>query len=263
MKRITFISPIEAMQGNLSGEQDLTYANGVKAYDCETGTSNAANNYQPRFIGARRAKDGLKYFSVRTKSTNTLTAESKKAMALLGGMGSMVGAIFADKTSQLHLKLVDYYIQIVKGFNGGTSTTVSFRKWVSDFVYQALMVGSVVTIPSAGESDPSFSISNPWGSAGGDYDVEVPSEVLAKFWNQLKANGISFFVNNLQGIAITGETWATMIANSSENILGAAVSGDNVKIGDEYVLTATGAAVLKTDTIAANAKYRLSAELPA
>lgn len=262
MKRITFISPIEAMQGNLSGEQDLKYADGVKAYDCETGTSNAANNYQPRFIGARRAKDGLKYFSVRTKSTNTLTAESKKAMALLGGMGSMVGAIFADKTSQLHLKLVNYYLSIVGAALRGEKK-VSFRKWVSDFVYQALMIGGVVTIPSAGESDPSFSISNPWGNSGGDYDVEVPSEVLAKFWNQLKANGISFFVNNLQGIAITGETWATMIANSSENILGAVVSGDNVKIGDEYVLTATGAAVLKTDTIAANAKYRLSAELPA
>lgn len=266
MKRIEFISPVDAMRGNLSGEQDLRYADGTKAYEGVDGEANAAKNYQPRFVGAKRASTGLKYFSVKTKATTNLTPNAKKAMARLGGMGSFIGVILANKTSALYAKLQSIYFKARPSLLIG-GKPVTFRYWLSQFVYPALQVGSVITIPPvmAGETvlESGCTISNPWGNGGGDYDVEVSNAILAKFWNQLKANGISFLVDSMQGIAYTGETWATMIANSDENILGAVVSGDNVKIGDQYILTSAGAAVVKTDAIVANAKYILADTLPA
>ena len=266
MKRIEFISPVEAMRGNLSGEQDLRYADGTKAYEAVDGQANAAKNYQPRFVGAKRASTGLKYFSVKTKATTNLTSNAKKAMARLGGMGAFIGVILADKSSALYTKLQSLFFKAQPSlFVSGKPVT--FRSWLSSYVYPALQVGSVITIPAAmaGSTvlEDGCTISNPWGNGGGDYDIEITSEAFAKFWNQLKANGISFSVDSMLGIATTGESWNSMISNSDENILGATVSGDNVKIGALYVLTAAGVAVVKTDTIAANGKYILADTLPA
>lgn len=94
MKRIEFIAPVEAIRGNLSGAQKLRYPTDDQgAYEGPVGSVNYARNYAPRFVGAKVAKSGLKYFSVRTKTANHLTAKSKKAMALLGGCGAIYAAL--------------------------------------------------------------------------------------------------------------------------------------------------------------------------
>lgn len=85
MKRIEFIAPVEAMRGNLSGAQKLTYpTKDNSAWDAPTGKQNGATNYQPRYIGSRRSKDGRKGFSVRTRNTINVTPVMRTNMALLG-----------------------------------------------------------------------------------------------------------------------------------------------------------------------------------
>ena len=91
MKRIEFIAPVEAMRGNLSGKQELEYPlNENPAFYAPTG-KHYATNYQPRFIGAKRASDNLKYFAIRTKSAVNMTTNSILAMAALGAAGAIIG----------------------------------------------------------------------------------------------------------------------------------------------------------------------------
>ena len=57
MKRIEFISPVEAMRGNLSRtKQTLLYAeNDNPAWDAPVDKRSYARNYQPIFVGAKVA----------------------------------------------------------------------------------------------------------------------------------------------------------------------------------------------------------------
>lgn len=95
MKRIEFIAPVEAMRGNLSGKQELKYAeNENPAYEAPNGAQ-SAHNYQPRFIGAKRAASGLKYFAVRTKQTAVLNGKTRMQMALTGAIAAIRSAVMA------------------------------------------------------------------------------------------------------------------------------------------------------------------------
>lgn len=83
MKRIEFVPGILAMRGNISGNQKVGYPlNGGAAYDAPEGV-NHATTYRASYIGARRAKDGLTYFSVKTKQTVNITPEARLKWAVL------------------------------------------------------------------------------------------------------------------------------------------------------------------------------------
>lgn len=194
MKRIEFIAPVEAMRGNLSGKQDLLYAeNDNKAYLGPVGSVNYARNYSPRFIGAKIAKNGKKYFTVRTKSANHLTAKSKKAMALLGGTGAIFGSIMRDKTSELYASL---YAQFIELQNAGSKKT--FRQSVCDAI-RAGLESKLGQIPYAGPRGVVY-ITNPWRAQGQTPNVSISQEILIKFWSELAlspaavgyANGLPF-----------------------------------------------------------------------
>ena len=252
MKRIEFLAPVEAMRGNLSGAQNLKYpTQNNKAFESPEDSVNYARNYSTRFIGAKRASDGLKYFAVKTKTATHITARSLMAMALLGAAGAMYAALVRDKASATYAGI---YAQWVELQNVGN--TKSFRRYVMDNFRQMLATKST-NVTFAGPR-PAVTVNNPWVASEQTVGVQVINAILVKFWTQLAGNGITFEVDSIKGIADAGETFSQLINNDSKNILG--LSRNNIgptayvtlgsrylKYGEDYVSS--------DDTIIANAKY--------
>lgn len=222
MKRIEFIAPVEAMRGNLSGRQDLLYAeNDNKAYYGPVGSVNYARNYSPRFIGAKRASDGRKYFSVKTKTANHLTTKAKYAMALLGGTGAIVAAILRNKTLTPY---VEAYAQWLELQNLGNKKT--FRETLSAWVRQGLANKSA-TIAFAGPR-PVYSIPNPWISTEGQAaGAQISNEILWKFALELGHDDLKQLLITYNGPAGNGikvmtlkrtsQDWATQATSQGIN----------------------------------------------
>lgn len=252
MKRIEFIAPVEAMRGNLSGKQKLQYpTDNLGAYEGPMGSVNYARNYSPRFIGAKIAKSGKKYFAVRLRTANHLTVKSKKAMALLGGTGAMVGAILRDKSSALYTSLYAMHLKIQE-----LGDTRTFRKYLTDHILAGLAAKSA-TIVVTGPLSP-ISIDNPWMYEGGGANVKVSQQVLVKFWTELTSDGIEFTVAGQKGVAHTGDDF-DRICNADYNILGlieAEVGGETyIKFGTQFVQNSSQEYVGIADVITANAAY--------
>lgn len=220
-KRIEFIAPVEAMRGNLSGRQTLEYpTNDNQAYDAPEG-KHYATNYQPRYIGAKRASDSLKYFAVRTKNAINKTAASTQAMAVLGGGGAIVGAILRDKTAQIYLAcLTQYQIEVSSGVDWK-----SLREFLSAKVMQALRDKSHMIYIS-----PLVTIGNPYvsGAEVPTFTVEISSKTLVKFWTALADGPFVAKIDGQTMIAHVGDTFGT-VASSNYNILGLKILNiDNV-----------------------------------
>lgn len=210
MKRIEFIAPVEAMRGNLSGTQkNLEYpTDNNAAYESPVGSRNYARNYRPCFIGAKRAADGLKYFGVRTKSSIGMTSKAKHAMALLGGTGALYGAIVRDKSDAIYLSLLNMYNRMVDTI---PSFKVSFHKWLSNQLYTMLAdYKEYVTIAGPGGS---VQIDNPWMYSADEPNIHISSDILKKFWTELRKDGIVIKVQQeIDGLqdfyVIKGKTFA-------------------------------------------------------
>lgn len=211
MKRIEFIAPVESMRGNLSGAQKLEYpTENLGAYDSVPGNVNYAKNYSARFIGAKVARTGKKYFSVRTKSANHLTAKSKKAMALLGGTGALVGAILANKSGA-------YYTGIVAQYEALTELGMkkSLRKYMSEIIRAGLE--SKQTFIAFSGPRTLVQVPNPWIT----YETLphlVSDAILVKFWDVLAANGTYFTVDGATGIN-DDEDFNYIVGNEGLNVL--------------------------------------------
>lgn len=177
MKRIEFIAPVEAMRGNLSGNQKLTYGENQKAaYDGEVGKVEYANAYSPRFVGAKRSKDGYKYFQVRTKSAVGLTVKSKSAMALLGG--SSLCYLYVSK-DLINLNAFQAAFRAARE----TDASLTFRKWLQGICYEMLAMkqGRV----EVGDVE----LLNPFGTTAsqgeGESLPELPHDKFVKFFPEL------------------------------------------------------------------------------
>lgn len=212
MKRIEFIAPVEAMRGNLSGRQTLAYPlNDKGAYEAPDGKS-YAKNYSNRFIGAKRASDGLKYFQVRTKSAVNMTIASRKAMAVMGGCGAIVGAILSDKESQLYrVCLQEYETEVSNGLEWK-----SLRHFLSTKVMKALREKSQIIWIS-----PVATIGNPFvkGIFVPTFEVEISSSALVKFWAELANNPVIAKIEGQTILAHAGDTFGT-VASSDYNVMG-------------------------------------------
>lgn len=250
MKRIEFIAPVEAMRGNLSGEQKLVYAeNDNPAFDAPVGSVNYARNYQPRFIGAKRAKDGLKYFSVKTKSAVNLTPEAKQHLAIFGGAAAIYNAM--KKSTSIWMKLVVAYTAFTQ--NGGT---MSIRQYAIRALMRGLEAQQADIVLSYGSK--TCIIANPWwgdlSSQSGD-NVTIATESLVKFWEELCPNPLIFYVQGTKAIAKQGETFETLIEDSNHNILRLTIdevqSSQFVMLGEQYLGTElpTPANVVPTDQV--------------
>lgn len=233
MKRIEFIAPVEAMRGNLSGTQkDLVYpTNDNRAYESPVGSRNYARNYQPIFVGAKRASDNLKYFAVRTKTAIGMTQLQKRTMAILGGCGAIVAAILRDKSSALYADTIAAY-EYAKS-NGGAHTK-SFREYLTWQIKGNLQAKNPACFIGAKNNQTIVAINNPWHSTGygpSALSVDVTAESLAKFWTVLADNPITFHIEGRLGVAHAGDNFGDVVDGGYNvcNLVLVTVSGQDDK----------------------------------
>lgn len=270
MKRIEFIAPVEAMRGNLSGTQKgLEYpTNNNAAYESPVGSRNYARNYQPIFVGSKRASDGLKYFSVKTKTAIGMTAKSKLQMALLGGAGAIMAALLRDKSSQAYQKVLECFERYQS--RGGEIKT--FRKYVTNQLVSNLKGKQPAVFIGADLTGTMVYINNPWHSTGwgpSGIDVEIEQGSLVKFWTELANNPEVFFVGEQMGVAHSGDTFLKIIAGKY-NVLGlnheVVEEYDALKLGELFVneidtLSGELVTVEAGTNPVANYKYTLSEDI--
>lgn len=265
MKSIEFIAPVEAMRGNLSGRQDLKYAeNNNPAYDAPVGNKNYARNYTTRFIGSKRASDGRKIFSVRTKNAVHLTARAKKAMAVLGGAGAMFATLSRNPSSATYAALQVLYNSAVS--HGDIRT---WRKWCMDIFMGMLKTYESSQVVTNGTS--TITIYNPWTPATTAAQITdyAPSQaVLVKFWSELADDGIYFYVNGMTGIAQYYNNISSYITDYPRlNVLGLTLeeidATNYVKLGSAFVYDPVDDSYVTGDsTVTSNRKYETTTEAP-
>lgn len=257
MKRIEFLAPVEAMRGNLSGAQNLKYpTENNKAFESPEGSVNYACNYGTRFIGAKRASDGLKYFAVKTKTATHITPRSLQAMALLGGAGAMYAALVRDKASASYTGI---YAQWVELQNVGNPKT--FRQYVMDNFRHAL-ASKQSTVVFAGPR-PAVTVNNPWVSEQ-TADMSISREILTKFWPQLASDGITFTIDGLKVVSESGFDFTDTLGFVQNTALSLTENENGyILMNGRFVLTPGGEYVKNDDEPVPNAKYYTTDIVPA
>lgn len=267
-KRFKMLAPFDSVSGNVSGAQKLEYpVNGQRAYEGPAG-KNYAQNYKPRFIMNERKSDGRLYFQVKQRSATTITPSSKRAMAVLGGCGAIVGAILKDKTSSLYQLLYNAWL-VTKPVSVDTGLPSSFRKWLSAFTMGALRGKfSAISVLWNNDGAPAFiTINNPFIQNGtGDEDVTISDGAIVKFWDQLANNPISFSVEGLgMSVAHDDQVWNTYLGQNYNTLGldGRDVSGTSyVVLGEQFLMNGDEYVTIN-DTIEADMVYTLSGTSPA
>lgn len=204
-KRARFIAPVEVLQGNLSGKQDLKYpSNDNKAYEAPAGV-NYASNYTTRYIGAYRAKDGLKYFAVKKRSAVKISASTKLNMALLGATQAIFANIMTDNSMKLKLG-ASYNLATQQG-----QTSLSLANWAKEIIRRALLSKtqyiSFLPQTGAGVGVATNPFNAPASPSAGTHVTSIKNSVLLEFWGALAVNGIYFFVGGRKCIAHSGDTF--------------------------------------------------------
>lgn len=263
MRRIEFIAPVESVRGNMSGTQVLQYAeNNNPAFYAPAGRKVYARNYTTRYIGAKRASDGRKYFSVRTKNAVNMTPAALNAMALLGGEGALFGAIMANKTTELYANLYAQYVELYS-VSGGLIG--SFRKSLGGAIRTAL-VNKAAQITYSGPRGV-VQFVNPWSGTTQTPGATISNAILAKFWKQLADNNpIVFTVNGQVGLAQSGFNFDDLIG-TDYNILGLTLAyiGETnyIKMGSLFVLNPDGDYATELEDIISEGKYTTTNVSPA
>lgn len=218
MKRIEFISPVEAMRGNLSRtKQTLLYAeNDNPAWDAPVDKRSYARNYQPIFVGAKVAKSGRKYFAIKTKTAITITAAAKTRMALLAASSEIANVISRD---------LRIFPALEELYAANHPVGWSYKRWQMNYIRQSLANKTAITFPGYEQLAAVF-VKNPYisttqPSSAIDISEFYPAELLVKFWSQLATDPIVFKVGELTGIAHVGMTFDELIENETAlNVLG-------------------------------------------
>ena len=231
MKRINMLPPFESFQGNMGSKQDLRYpTNDNKAYEAPAGKVSYAKNYQPRFIAARVARTGINYFAVKTKSAFKATAKALKQCALMGATSAIYGISIKDATKLIALEAA-YSLAVADGFEG------TFHKFCHEQIMNCLALGSATIVVAYGTSSVNLG-NNPYSDAA--TAIAISSKLLVKFWKQLTPNGISFRVDGAKGIAISHQSFEQVIDKTRVNVLSLSLSGEQVKLGDKWLLDIAG-----------------------
>lgn len=255
---IRFIAPIESMSGNLSGLQDLLYpTNDNSAYDSPEGQVNYARNYKPRYVGTYRRKDGSVSFQVKTRSAVNMTAETKNAMAVLGGVGALTGAILRSDT---YKAMATTQMNVENELGADYKSLREFLDAKIRPVLQSKQDRFVIN-PVGGI------FANPWvfNTGSGVIDPQIPNRILIKFWSELANQPQFFYVNGLTGVSHGDETFAEVTA-SKHNVLELTTETVDahtfVKMGSQFLcVDDDGTKYSPTDTEichANGAKYYLS-----
>lgn len=218
-KRVFMIAPFEAMTGNLSGEQDLQYAeNNNPAYEAPNGTQ-YARNYRTRYVGARRGRDGLVYFQVKQTTAIVLTPSTRRTMAILGVTAAIRSALQAS--GQLNNLKAEY--EILKQAGTLPDGQNTFNKWFSTNIKNMLVYKRAewrFTLPGVGI----VSIHNPYDLASAEA-LNIKQSVWVKFAEFFIMLGQSQILMNLSidGVTIKtaaangGVEWGTFVTASRPN----------------------------------------------
>lgn len=261
MKRIEFIAPVAAMRGNISGKQDIVYpTNDNRAWDAPSDKREYARNYQPRFIGAKVAKNGKTYFAVRTKTAVNMTGAVRTQQAILS-----VSSVIADIVRK-DAALIN---QLQALFMANHPEGWSYKRWLMSNIKSGLAQKKTIVFPGY-ESLAAVYVKNPYinttqPSSAVDISEYFPTELLVKFWMQLANNPVTFNAGTYKGIAHAGDTFSEDFLTSELNTipLGVAVvegtstaiaikTWSGSEIPDEYqVLNRNGSIVERNDTILA------------
>lgn len=206
MKRIEFIEPVKALRGNMSGNQVLKYpTNDNKAWDAPDNRRNYAKNYTPRYIGAKKASNGLAYFAVKTRTATLLSPKARRAMAVFGGTGAIYANIITN-AGQLYNDCLAYYNKTLEFGNKDT-----FRNTICNIIRDMLQnrkaTGSRIV------SGVSVSIDNPWITTSATPNANVPAAILFKFATQLGPVNLAQFQLEYDGgvyefFRVYGQSWA-------------------------------------------------------
>lgn len=221
MKRIEFIAPVESMRGNLSGNQSLMYAvNDNPAYEAPDGVQ-YARNYQPRFIGAKRGSDGLKYFAVRTKTATNLKATTRRAMAVVGVTAAIRSALMsAHAADYAKMQQAFEYLKAKGQLPEGQDT---FKKWFDANVKSMLLYKRETW--SFTQASISFTLHNPYDLASADALVIKQATWIkfAAFFIITRSAGnkvVEFAIDGRKFVAegADGVTWDTIVGAASTQI---------------------------------------------
>lgn len=261
MKRITVAYPFEDVRGKLAGNQVLEYAeNNNPAFDAPAGRQ-YARNYKACMIACKRSATGKTYFQIKTKTATKVNAGSKLRMALLGGTGACRAAILTDATKR---GLVENIYAAAKAEGRTTAKTV--EKYVYDVVYAGLQAKSIM-FAFVSTNGGTLNIHNPWvyTNQQGGQSITIKTDILIKFWDQLAANGITFTIDGLKGVAHVGETW-TQLENAGYNVLDIRIISQYVRIetGVDEVYVVDESGVYQQGSVAITAQhYETKSEAPA
>lgn len=219
MKRIEFIAPVAAMRGNLSGDQKLLYpTKNNSAWEAPQGQRSSATNYQPRYIGAKRAFNDLKTFSTRTRSTVNISPAMRKNMALLAAVNDIT-----NKAMQ-NLLIYDQLVALAMEYKPAEWT---FKHWLSSVVRQAL-INQVKTIIFDPKGTPTPAVNNPF-TTGVDQNSkasDISLEVFYKFFTLLGRDGSTIMDisvpgrSNVQSTVVNGVTFGDLYAQPGASFYG-------------------------------------------
>jgi len=182
MRKIEFIAPVAAMRGNLSGDQKLLYpTKNNSAWEAPQGQRSAATNYQPRYIGAKRAFNDLKTFSTRTRSSVNITPAMRTNMALLASVNDITNKAMQNMLIQSQL------VALAQQYKPAEWT---FKHWLSSIIRQAIIDkrNSIIFDPK-GTPDPA--VNNPF-TVGIDSNARASNinpEIFFKFFTLLGRDG--------------------------------------------------------------------------
>lgn len=258
-KRIEFLAPVESMRGNLSGSQDLVYAeNDNRAYDAPADRTNYARNYATRYIGNKRSSDGLKYFGVKTKSAVTTSANAMLAMAAMGGAAAVYNAMKVaggTKWNQVQYN----YEQSFKNYYK------SLRQYAMNEIMRALRA-KTNDITFGGPTVATYP--NPWRQPE-QTELNIGNRVLTKFWTELAPDGVQFFVNGQMGVGLDQIPFGSIAEGTPDvpnvlNLATATSAGTTyIQQSRMYLMYDATTYVKSTDVPENNHKYFLSSVEPA
>lgn len=257
------IAPFDYASGNLSGAQKLQYAkNNNPSWDAPIG-SNAARNYRTRYVGVYRAATGTSTFAVRTKNIANNTEKMRRYQSVFGGSAACY--VVASQDLMIISKLQSAYQRARESKPG-----LTFRKWLTDFMYSMLDEKLV----SIGISTPlgNVSINNPWMEGGsGTTDLDISVDVIAKFWMYLADSPVQRLITGAGTAVGHAAEQLNQIVASNHNVLGislATVQGDYAgkvaKIGTDFIVAddpeteQTGFQIVEGDNLVAFTNWRLS-----
>lgn len=211
MRKIEFLAPVEAMRGNLSGSQRLTYpTQNNRAWDSPSNKRNYATNYGTRYIGNKRAQTGKKFFAVKTKTAVTMSPKMREQQAVLSVGSVMANLIMADLRTLVALQQL---WSISPEFSQGWS----FKRWISVYTRNGLKSKRHIVFPTTG-SQAAIIFVNPYITAAAPsqaYSVNdrFPSDLIYKFAMQLSDTDLAMFNLECNGVTYqffnqVGKTWA-------------------------------------------------------